>query len=66
MYIITISADNHVEFVVSLMFTVRVRDTAISRIVMVVGFFWFVIVSSRIEVKFVILVISYFLISLQD
>lgn len=39
MYVITISADSQVEFVVILMFIVKVRDTAVNIIVIVVGFF---------------------------
>lgn len=58
-YVITINADSHVEFVVNLIFIVKVRDTAVSRIVMVVGFFWVNINANSMEVKFVILVIFY-------
>lgn len=58
-YVITINADSHVEFVVILIFIVKVRDTAVNRIVMVVGFFCLTIRVSNTEVKFVSLVIFY-------
>lgn len=66
MYVITISAGSQVEFVVILMFIVKVRDTAVRMIVMVVGFFWLTININSIEVKFVNFVIFYYFISLQD